>query len=154
MRRKDREITDQNAIKQIFQDAFVCHLAMVDDGKPYIVPLNFVYHDGAIIVHSAKNGRKVDILKKNPQVCFQLETTNPNIVRNGEQPCDWGTSYRSIIGYGTAEILDSNEDKIQALNAFVRRFDAGNHTFPASEVQATTVIRIKIDSLTAKAANT
>lgn len=153
MRRKDREITELTAIEEILQDAFVCHLAMVDDGTPYVVPLNFAYQDGTIYLHSAAEGRKLDILRKNNLVCFEMEVASTNIAKNGDEPCEWGTVYRSVIGYGKAEILEKTEDKINGLKIIVKRFDGRDHEFPAGEVANTTVIRVPIDSMTAKAAN-
>lgn len=75
MRRKDREITDICAILDLVSECKVCRLAMTDGGVPYIVPLNYGYEyaDGALTFyfHSAKEGRKLEILKKNPTVCLE-----------------------------------------------------------------------------------
>lgn len=72
MRRKDREITDIHTILELVSECKVCRLAMTDGGVPYIVPLNYGYEyaDGALTFyfHSAKEGRKLEILKKNPTV--------------------------------------------------------------------------------------
>lgn len=77
MRRKDREITDICAILELVSECKVCRLAMTDGGIPYIVPLNYGYEyaDGALTFyfHSAKEGRKLEILKKNPAVCLELD---------------------------------------------------------------------------------
>ena len=77
MRRKDREITHIHAILDLVSECRVCRLAMTDGGVPYIVPLNYGYEyaDGALTFyfHSAKEGRKLEILKKNPMVCLELD---------------------------------------------------------------------------------
>ena len=71
MRRKDREITDICAILELVSECKVCRLAMTDGGVPYIVPLNYGYEyaDGALTFyfHSAKEGRKLEILKRTPR---------------------------------------------------------------------------------------
>ena len=86
MRRSDREITDLGEILSIINDCKVIHLAMVDDGEPYLLPLNFGYacEGGAFsfFCHSAREGRKLDILRKNPTVAFEMDcrgadTTSP-----------------------------------------------------------------------------
>lgn len=77
MRRSDREITDLGEILSIINDCKVIHLAMVDDGEPYLLPLNFGYacEGGAFsfFCHSAREGRKLDILRKNPTVAFEMD---------------------------------------------------------------------------------
>lgn len=76
MRRSDREITDLGEILSIINDCKVIHLAMVDDGVPYLLPLNFGYvcESGAFsfFCHSAREGRKLDTLRKNPTVAFEM----------------------------------------------------------------------------------
>ena len=77
MRRKDREVTDKNQIEEILKQCKTCHVAMVDNEKPYVVPLSYGYQileDGTLelVFHSAKDGKKINILKKNPNVCFEI----------------------------------------------------------------------------------
>ena len=78
MRRKDREVTDQAAIQAILDKAQVLHLAMIDGDRPYVVPMHYGYtlENGrlTLYLHSAKEGRKLDILSKNSAVAFVLET--------------------------------------------------------------------------------
>jgi nitroimidazol reductase NimA-like FMN-containing flavoprotein (pyridoxamine 5'-phosphate oxidase superfamily) len=153
MRRKDREITDIKEIEKILESAFVCHLGLVDGDMPYVVPVNYMYKDGFMYLHGASSGRKLDIIAKNPNACFEVEITPGTVIENGDQPCDWGTRFRSVIGWGKAEILQSNEEKIEALHIFMSRFSGSKFKFPEGEVMATTVVRIKIDNMTGKKAN-
>ena len=64
MRRKNREVTDRARIEEIIRSCHVCRLGFVDDGRAYIVPMNFGYveEDGKYVFyfHSAKEGRKID----------------------------------------------------------------------------------------------
>ncbi|HNU36390.1 MAG TPA: pyridoxamine 5'-phosphate oxidase family protein, partial [Methanomassiliicoccales archaeon] len=68
MRKAEREIMDQGELEEVIRRAEVCRLAMVDDGKPYIVPMNFGYRNGCLYFHCAKEGRKLDVLRENPKV--------------------------------------------------------------------------------------
>jgi nitroimidazol reductase NimA-like FMN-containing flavoprotein (pyridoxamine 5'-phosphate oxidase superfamily) len=154
MRRSDREIQSKEMIEEILKEGFVCHLGLVDGDQPYVVPLNYAYKDGYIYVHSASSGRKLDLIKMNHKVCFEVEVTTPEIAKNGEEPCEWGTIFRSVIGTGIATILSEKEDKIHGLNAIVEKVDpVGRFTFPDGEIAATTVIRIDIKEMTGKSAN-
>ena len=153
MRRKDREITDKNEIEKILKEAFVCHLGLVDGNKPYVVPMNYAYKDGCIFIHCAAEGRKIDLIRANNSVCFEMEITTPEIVKNGDQPCNWGTKFRSVIGSGHAVFLTDNEEKKAALKAIVARFDSRDLSFDHGDFSVTTVIRIDIEEMAGKSAN-
>jgi len=98
MRKAEREIKDQRELEDVIRRAEVCRLAMIDDGVPYIVPMNFGYRDGTFYFHCAREGRKLDILRKHPRVCFELEA-DVRLAKGGA-PCKWSTSYESVIGWG------------------------------------------------------
>ncbi|HNU36204.1 MAG TPA: pyridoxamine 5'-phosphate oxidase family protein, partial [Methanomassiliicoccales archaeon] len=85
MRKAEREIKDQGELEDVIRRAEVCRLAMVDDGEPYIVPMNFGFRKGTFYFHCAKEGRKLEVLRKAPRVCFELEA-GVQLVR-GEKAC-------------------------------------------------------------------
>ena len=92
MRRHDKQITDASEIEDILRKASVCRLALCDEGRPYIVPLCFGYKDNVLYFHSASAGKKLDILRKNNNVCFEVDIDN-ELVKTG-QVCDWGMKYK------------------------------------------------------------
>lgn len=153
MRRKDRELTSKTDIEAVLKKAFVCHLGLADGDQPYVVPMNYGYEDGHIYLHGASAGRKLDIIRNNNKVCFEMETFQSEIIRSGDQPCDWGTSFRSVIGFGTAELLETSEEKSRALNIILKAHDDRDHTFPDAMLKKTAVIDITISEMTGKRAN-
>lgn len=148
MRRKDREITDRAEIEAIIAKAQVCRLAMTDEGRPYIVPLCFGYENNALYFHSALKGKKLDILKKNGQVCFEFDVDCE--VRTDPDACSWGMRYRSVIGYGQASFVESPASKRQALDIIMRQYGSNLNDYPDTQVNNIVVIRVDIDSLTGK----
>jgi nitroimidazol reductase NimA-like FMN-containing flavoprotein (pyridoxamine 5'-phosphate oxidase superfamily) len=153
MRRKDREITNKAEIEAVLKKAFVCHLGLADGDQPYVVPMNYGYEDGHIYLHGAAEGRKIDTIRKNSKVCFEMETFQPEIVKGGDQPCDWGTAFRSVIGFGTARLLEDPEEKIRALSIIVKAHDDRDFTFPEAMLSLTAVIDVTISEMTGKMAN-
>ncbi|MGI6464195.1 pyridoxamine 5'-phosphate oxidase family protein [Methanobacterium sp.] len=97
-RRSDKEIKDPEIIQEILNQSPACRIALCDNGKPYIVPMKFAYHDHSLYLHSAINGRKIDILRKNNNICSKWNT-EIGLVQS-ETPCDWGMNYMSVIGSG------------------------------------------------------
>ena len=149
MRRKDKEITNQSDIESILQKAEVCRLGLLDGNVPYIVPVHYGYKKGQIYIHAAKEGKKIDLIKKNPKVCFEVELDHN--IRNTDIPCNWSTTYKSIIGYGKASILTDIEEKKLALGILIDHYAPGTiYNFSRRKVDAVAVIKITIDSMTGK----
>ena len=152
MRLKENEIKEKNKIQQILKEATICRLALVDDSKAYIVPMNFGICENMIYLHSAPKGRKIDIIKKNNYVCFEVETDTKLV--KGEKPCDFTMSYKSVIGYGKAYIVENKEDKIKGLDHIMRKYsEEKKFEYNAGVLDKMVIIRIEIESLTGKKSN-
>lgn len=148
MRRKEKEITGPDELTKVLQQATVCRLAMAVDGQPYIVPLNFGFADGCLFFHSAPEGRKIEMINKNPLVCFECEA-DVNIVK-GKTACTWGASYTSIIGFGRAAFETDPEEKKRALNIIMDHYAGRSFDFSTRDVEKVAVIRVTIDEMTGK----
>jgi nitroimidazol reductase NimA-like FMN-containing flavoprotein (pyridoxamine 5'-phosphate oxidase superfamily) len=150
MRRADREISDRAEIEAIMAEARVCHLGLCDGAKPYVVPVSFGYLDGSVYIHSAREGHKLDVLRRNPQVCveFALE----DALRQGERACDWGLSYRSVIGWGRAALIEDPEAKVAGLNAIMGHYGGAPGQYTPAELDRVALIRIDLERITGKRA--
>ncbi len=148
MRRKEKEITEKSEIEAVILKSLVCRLGLADDSIPYIVPLSFGYQDNTIYVHSALKGKKITILQKNPNVCFEFDI-NIDIAEN-EKACSWGMDYQSVIGFGKASFIEDIEDKRKALNIIIKQYTDKPFQFPESSINGTAVIKIEITSMTGK----
>ena len=153
MRRADREITNYQQIKSIIEQAKVVHIGMIDHNRPYIVPMQygFVFADGTLTlyVHCAKEGRKLDILKKNPRVFIELET-NVAIVSGGDVPCKYGSEYASVMGDGTAVIVEDVAEKISGLQLMMKTQSGRDFEITEQMTASVTVLRIDVPCVTAK----
>ena len=148
MRRDEREIKDIASIEKIIRKAQVCRLALSENDRPYIVPLCFGYKDNALYFHTAREGKKLDILKKNNNVCFEIDTDNELV--KGKKACSCSMKYRSVIGFGRAEIIEETELKRRALNIIMQNYFDGFFKYPDEAVNNTVIIKVKIDSMTGK----
>jgi nitroimidazol reductase NimA-like FMN-containing flavoprotein (pyridoxamine 5'-phosphate oxidase superfamily) len=150
MRRSEREIKDRAVIDAIIRQCLVCRLGLSDGEEPYVVPLCFGYDGEALYFHSASEGRKIDILRKNSRICFEFDI--PEGMREAEQGCRWGIKYRSVIGFGTAEIVDDQEGKRRALEIVMAQYSGKEYIFPEDVVTKTAVIKVVIARVTGKQA--
>lgn len=153
MRRADREVTDYQQIKSIIEQAKVVHLGMIDNDRPYIVPMQygFVFTDGklTLYVHCAKEGRKLDVIKKNPRVFIELET-NVAIVSGGDVPCKYGSEYASVMGDGRAVIVEDIAEKIFGLQLMMKTQSGRDFEITEQMAASVTVLRIDVPCVTAK----
>jgi nitroimidazol reductase NimA-like FMN-containing flavoprotein (pyridoxamine 5'-phosphate oxidase superfamily) len=149
MRRSKQEINDEEVLEEILRGAIICRLAFVDGDLPYIVPLNYGYRDKTIYIHSAPEGKKIDLLRKNPEVCFELEDGME--VTKGEKACDWSTRYRSVVGYGSVEILSDETSKQHGLEVIMAQHGAPDlREFDAGNMKGMVILKVRITSMSGK----
>ena len=150
--KREREVTDPQKIRYILDTAKVLHLGMVDGDEPYVLPMNYGYtlEDGQLTfyLHGATKGRKLDVIRVNPKVFFSLECDV--VPFEGERPCQYGTTYASVMGRGIAEIVEDVEEKCQAMTVLMRSQTGKEFTFNEKLVSIVGVIRIRISDYTAK----
>ncbi len=148
MRRKEKEITKKEEIEKILKQSHVCRLAMVDEDKPYLVPMNFGYSDGCLFFHCAKQGRKIDLIKKNPNICFEVDELIR--LKKASLACDWGIDFKSVIGSGKAQFLEDSKEKKNALNIIMSQYSDRSFEYPDEMLEKTLVIKVVIDEMTGK----
>jgi nitroimidazol reductase NimA-like FMN-containing flavoprotein (pyridoxamine 5'-phosphate oxidase superfamily) len=148
MRRTDKEISDEFGIKAVIEKAKVCRLGMIDGNKPYIMPLCFGYHDNVLYFHSSLKGRKIESIRKNPNVCFEFDLITEPI--ESENACEWSMKYQSVIGSGKAVFIESPDEKRKALSVIMAQYSDRIFRFSENKLKATAVIKVKIESMTGK----
>ena len=152
MTKRELQITDEKQIRAILDTAKVVHLGMCVDNEPYVVPMNYGYtmEDGKLVfyLHSAVRGRKLDMLRANPRVFVELDCDREPF--EGEKPCQYGLSYSSLMGRGTARIVEDVEEKMQAMTLLMKTQTRKDFTFHERLVSIVAVIRIDVEEFTAK----
>jgi len=154
MRRKDREIQGIVDKIKIIENCKYCRIGLSENNYPYIVPLNYGYsyedENLTLFFHSAKEGKKIDIIKNNNEACFEIDYDTKLI--EGEKACNYGYEYRSIIGFGKIIFLETNEEKIEGLNKIMQHQtgEKNNYTFNENEVKNVLVFKMVVEDFTGK----
>jgi hypothetical protein len=153
MRRSDREIKDRSGLETILEKGDVCRIAFADDGVPYLVTLNFGYEwtgeFPSLYFHCASAGRKLEMMRANPRVCFSLDIGHE--LSTGPAPCDWGMKYSSIVGYGDLAELLGDDERRHGLDLIMRHYGwKGALAYDLGTFRATTVLRLAIAELSGK----
>lgn len=145
MRRKERECNDPAFFAQMFEEAKVITLAFQSEDAPYVIPVNFVFFNGALYFHCAVEGRKLDCLKRSPAVGFSVH----EILAIDREKAT--TLYKSLCGTGTASCVADIEEKSSALAALAKKYESRCALpIPEKRLQITELVKITILSLSGK----
>ena len=153
MTKRELQITDEAQIRKILDTAKVLNLGLAVDNEPYVVPMNYGYAmDGegnlTVYLHSALKGKKLDMIRQNPRVFFELDCDLTPF--EGKLPCQYGLSYSSVMGRGTATIVEDVEEKQKALTLLMKTQTEKDFSFNERLVSIVAVIRIDVAEYTAK----
>ena len=152
MTKRERQITDPQQIQHILDTAKVLHLGLCANNEPYVVPMNYGYtFEGEKLVlylHSAVQGKKLDIIRANPKVFFELECDLQPF--EGRLPCQYGCAYSSVMGRGEARLVDDVEEKKTAMSILMKTQTGKDFSFEDRLVSIVSVIRIDVLEYTAK----
>jgi len=140
---------DKQTIESIIEKATVCRIALSKNDMPYVIPLIFGYKDNCLYFHSAPKGRKIDTIKQNPNVCFEMDI-DCELVKKTENPCKWDMRYYSVIGFGKASFIDDIEEKREALDIIVTHYSDNSHKYSINEIGKVAIIKVAVDSITWK----
>jgi nitroimidazol reductase NimA-like FMN-containing flavoprotein (pyridoxamine 5'-phosphate oxidase superfamily) len=156
MRRADKQVDDRDRLEAMLAQAPVCRLGLADPGPdgavPYVIPVFFAFRDGKLYVHSADEGKKIDVLRRNPRVCVEVDEYRG--IYPAEKPCGYTSMFRSVIAYGTAIQLTDPQAKREALDLIMEKY-AGRRTgagFEFSDVtlQRTAILEVTLEQITGK----
>ena len=152
MTKREFQITDEAKIREILDTAKVLHLGLAVDNEPYVVPMNYGYslEEGrlTLYLHSAVQGKKLDMVRANPRVFFELDCDRMPF--EGKVPCQYGLVYSSVMGRGTACIVEDVEEKKQAMSLLMKTQTGKDFSFEDRLVSIVSVIRIDVTEYTAK----
>lgn len=153
MRRKEREIKDTSKLVNILSKTCVGTLSLSGGEYPYAVPLNFGFseNDGKFKVyfHCASEGKKIELIKKNPKVCFEVYTMK-RITGEGESACVYSCAYESVIGFGCARELTGHDEKKEALIKIMENCTGREFDFNENQTNDVTVFEIAFSEVTGK----
>lgn len=152
MTKREFQIADEAQIREILDRAKVLHLGLCVDNEPYVVPMNYGYvmEEGRLVLylHSAVRGKKLDMIRENPRVFFELDCDVTPF--EGKVACQYGLTYSSIMGRGNARIIEDVEEKMEAMSILMKTQTQKDFTFNERLVSIVAVIRIDVQEYAAK----
>jgi nitroimidazol reductase NimA-like FMN-containing flavoprotein (pyridoxamine 5'-phosphate oxidase superfamily) len=110
--------------------------------------MSYGVRNGRLYLHGAGEGTKIDLLRKNNRVCFEVDA-DARVVR-GDSACRWSMKYRSVVGFGTARLLEDDAEKRAGLDAIMAHYGGPEGPYDEKSFERTCVIEIEIESMTGK----
>jgi uncharacterized protein len=139
-------------IEKIVGKCRYCSLAMIDlEGKPYVIHMNFGFRDKMLYLHAAPEGKKIDILKKNPEVCVAFSTDHMLRWQNIEVACSYTMKYRSVLMYGRVEFVEDIAEKENALNIIMNQYTDEDARYSEPALRNVCVFKVKAEKIEGRA---
>ena len=148
MRNCRKEITGRAELEDILAKAEVLFLALHDEPAPYVLPLNFAYAEGELWFHCAREGTKLDLIRRDPRVGFSA-VADARVVP-GPAPCDFAATGCSVVGRGTARISEDPAERRRGLDALMRRYGMERPDYRSASLERACVIRVSVEELRGK----
>ena len=152
MTKREFKITDEAQIRGILDTAKVLRVGIAVDNVPYIIPMNYGYtlEEGklTLYLHSAVKGGKLELLGKNPDICFELDCDYRPF--EGVLPCQYGLGYSAVSGRGRAVIVEDVGEKMEAMSVLMKTQTGKDFVFNERLVSIVSVIRVDVSEYTAK----
>jgi len=148
MRRKKQLLSNEECIEILKSYATGIMAVNGDDGYPYTVPLNYVYEDGKILFHCAKEGHKMDAIMRYDKVSFCVIELDKVV------PEDFATDYRSVVAFGRARVLTEDHERRAVLEKLIDKYSAGYEEEGQKEIEndwnVVALVEIRIEHMTGK----
>lgn len=148
MRRNERKITDEKVLNKILLSSNICSVALFDDKYPYVIPMNYGYKDNTLYFHGAFTGKKINLIKKNKKVGFEIHKVH-EIIKN-DVSCKWTTKYSSITGFGEIDFILESEEKRKGLDIIMQHHGKQENEYSDRHIKNVLILKLKIESMTAK----
>ncbi len=142
-------IQNQQQIEEILSKAKFIRLALSESDTPYIIPMAFGYKDNKIYLHCSREGKKIDVINRNPRVAFEADVEAEIIIT--ENICKYDVRYRSVVGNGQARFVEDYNEKVEGLTVLSEHYGKkGPFEFEEWKVNRLCIIKIEIEIMTGK----
>lgn len=153
MRRKDRLVTDEKEIQAILDACGIVRLGLYDEGRIYIVPVNYsyTYEEGKLTLyfHGAKAGLKKELIEKDGRAGFEMDTGD-HVVPHKTNPALFTTAYMSIIGSGRITIIRDKDEAKDIMTGFMKQISGKDWTITDNMLEGCLVYKLEAEEFQAK----
>lgn len=145
-------ITDKAEMESIINQCDICFVGFAEkDGTPYVIPMNFGYLDGDIILHSAPEGKHIGLLELSNRICVTFCSDRKLAYQHPDVACSYSMTSKSVVCKGSVSFIDDLDEKEKALNSMMQKFTKKEFKYSAPALRNVRVWRVSVDEMTSKA---
>ncbi len=145
-------ITEKSEIESIINQCDICFVGFVEaDGTPYVIPMNFGYSDGEIILHSAPEGKHLKLLELNNSICVTFCSNRKLVYQHPDVACSYSMTSKSVLCKGKVTFVDDLAEKEKLMNLLMKNYTDREFRYSTPALRNVKVWRVKVDEMTAKA---
>lgn len=142
---------DKELIESIIRKCDICFAGVVTpDNQPYVIPMNFGYHNETIYLHSAPTGRVISCLELNPNICITFSTDHELAFQHPEVACSYRMKSKSVIAFGKVQFIDDLDKKREALNIIMKQYSDKEFHYNDPAVRNVKIWVVPVDEMTCK----
>lgn len=145
-------ITDIKEKEDIINQCDICFVGFIEaDGTPYVIPMNFGYYDGEIILHSAPEGKHLRLLEMNNRICVTFCSERKLVYQHPDVACSYSMFSQSVVCKGSVTFIEDLEEKRTTMNLLMRNYSDRTFKYSTPALTNVKVWRVRVDEMTAKA---
>ena len=145
-------LTDKNEIEEIISQCDVCFVGITEaDGTPYVIPMNFGYGGGDIILHSAPEGKNISLLALSNRVCVTFCSDRKLVYQHPDVACSYSMLSKSVLCKGSVSFIEDLAEKEVAMNLTMKNYTDRPFKYSKPALMNVKVWRVTIDEMTGKA---
>ncbi|MDO9152441.1 MAG: pyridoxamine 5'-phosphate oxidase family protein [Paludibacter sp.] len=149
---KTINITKQTEIDAIINECDICFVGINQtNAAPYVIPMNFGYHDNQIFLHSAPYGKHLNLLELDNKISITFCLINKLVYQHPEVACSYRMDSRSVVCSGVITFIDNIHEKEKALNLIMQKFTDREFSYSLPALQNVKVWKVKIEEISSKA---
>ena len=143
--------TDLEVIEAIIRKCDICFIGLVDpDNKPYVLPMNFGYSNNIIYLHSAPEGRLIDVVENNNNICVSFSTDNELVFQHPKVACSYRMKSKSVVAMGKVEFIEDMDEKRKALDILMETYSEKKFNYNDPAVRNVKIWKIPVDEISCK----
>ena len=144
-------ISDKTEIESIIDQCDICFVGITEaDGTPYVIPMNFGYLNGQIMLHSAPEGKHLSLLTLSNRICVTFCTDRKLMYQHPDVACSYSMNSKSVVCKGSVSFLEDLQEKEEAMNQLMKKFSDRSFSYSAPALRNVKVWRVTVDEMTAK----
>ena len=141
-------ITDPVQIEEIIRKCAYCTVGITDlEGNPYVIPMNFAYHDGVVYLHSGPEGGKLEMVERHPQVCINFCEGHELVYMHRQVACSYSMKSRSVICRGKVRFIEDMDEKRQILDMFMKQYTENECGYAEPAVRNVKIWEVRVDQM-------